>query len=65
MGQNMSDCGSCRNKDSNENMFGVQSTNSNNYRLDYITVKQNSDYFCKKKRKRRRRKRNNLFKKLH
>ena len=65
MGQNMSDCGSCRKNDSNENMFGVQSTNSSNYRLDYNTVKQNSDYFCKKKRKRRRRKRNHLFKKLH
>ena len=58
MGQNISDCGSCRKNDSNENMFGVQSTNNSNYILDYITVKQNSDYFCKKqKRKRRRRKR--------
>jgi hypothetical protein len=60
MGQNLSDCGSCRNN-SEDNMFGIKSTISDPVRIDYTSIKQNSDYFVKKRYKRRRRKRKKLI----
>ena len=57
MGQSLSDCGSCRNN-SEDNMFGIKkSTISDPVRIDYTSIKQNSDYFVKKRSKIRRRKR--------
>jgi len=55
MDQNLSDCGSCRNN-SEDNMFGSKSTISDPVRIDYTSIKQNSDYFVKKISKRRRKK---------
>lgn len=60
MGQNLSDCGSCRNN-SEDDMFGIKSTISDPTRIDYISIKQNSDYFVKKKGSKRRRKRKKLI----